>query len=117
MTELELILTEAGATLEWPAQLSTAKSYRIEERRLGIDDQGHLRTSWEQPRTVRVTESKGRFFAEMGGLKPDSRHTVRLLPVLGDEVGEPIFITQFQTAPPKAPLAATPTQPARRYTH
>jgi hypothetical protein len=95
-------ITPTAATVEWPSSLGDAKAFRLEARNLGLDDQGHLRTSWQVPQAVRIREDGGRVFAEIHNLLPGSHHTVRVVPVNGGgEAGDALFITQFETLPAK----------------
>jgi hypothetical protein len=96
-------LVQDGATIDWPTALTSASMCRVELRSTRIDDQGHLRVDWLQPPISRVNVAGDRFFAELRGLRPGTMNVVRISPVLdGGEPGDPIFITQFLTLPPKA---------------
>jgi hypothetical protein len=92
------------ATLEWPTSLTSGAECRVEMRTLRLDDQGQVRAEWYPPPEIKLTQKGERFSAELGRLKPLSMHTVRVLPVVGEnQTAEPLFLTQFQTAPPKQP--------------
>lgn len=92
-----------GATIEWPVALTTSRECRVQLRNTRLDDQGKLRVDWLQPPISNVKISGERFFAELRGMRPGTMNTVRIVPVLeSGEPGDPLFITQFLTPPPKA---------------
>jgi hypothetical protein len=92
-----------GATIEWPTALTTAHNCKVEVRNTRLDDQGHLRVDWLPPPISNVKTMGDRYFAELRGMRPGTMSTVRIVPVLdGGEAGDPIFITQFLTPPPKS---------------
>ncbi len=92
-----------GATIDWPTALTVAHTCRVELRNTRLDDQGHLRVDWLKPPISQVKVMGDRFFAELRGLRPGTLNTVRIVPVAeGGEAGDPIFMTQFLTLPPKA---------------
>jgi hypothetical protein len=96
-------IVQDGATIDFPKALTTAGTCQVELRSTRFDDEGHLRVDWVPPPISHVTVAGDRFFAELRGLRPGSMNTVRISPVLdGGEPGEPIFITQFLTLPPKS---------------
>jgi hypothetical protein len=96
-------IVQDGATIDFPRALTSASTCRVELRSTRIDDQGKLRVDWLQPPISNVKVAGDRFFAELRGMRPGTMNTVRISPVLDSgEPGEPIFITQFLTLPPRA---------------
>lgn len=95
-------IVQDGASIDWPTALTTARDCRVELRNTRIDDTGQLRVDWLTPPISHVKVMGDHFFAELRGLRPGTMNTVRIVPVVeGGEAGEPLFITQFLTLPPK----------------
>ncbi len=90
-------LEARSAEIEWPANLSSAGTFRTEVRRFAIVD-GELQMSWVDFPTAVISRRGEHYRAHLDGLTPQQPYWVRILPEGAAAAAvEPLFAVRFQT--------------------
>ena len=100
-----LEITPRSATLSWQAKLSPATQFRVEMRRLGLDEARALTVTWVEHKPATVRREKESYVATLGGLQPAKIWAIRVLPLdASGAAGARLFALTFATpvAPPSA---------------
>lgn len=115
MPDLELAKTiqvkevkPTSAKLEWPADLSPTRNFRIERLMLLLNSAGEPQTVWRHVPTVAFSQEGTSAVARVTELHPQQSQTLRVVPL--NAAGDPLkslFRVDFFT-PPKARLFPKP---------
>jgi hypothetical protein len=91
--------TSTSATIEWPADFSSATRFKAEERRLSLHERT-LKIDWVEHPGFRTEKNGGRVIGTFTGLTPGQVYMMRVVPVLGPEAqATPLVDVQFRTRP------------------
>jgi hypothetical protein len=91
---------KSSCKLEWNAPSDQPLTYRIEMRRLSLDEKGDLKIEWIPHANFDVKKSGRRVFAHLTKLRAGEPYSMRISSITNaSEVSEPSLVTMFVTNP------------------